>query len=214
MPRNDNRAYDYASAAFSVRPEYSTIAEWIPEGSRVIDLGSGDGSLMHYLLQRKTVTIEGIERARSGVEHSRSNRLTVHEAEIDARETYARYESRAFDYAVCNVTLQMVMYPEVLLEEMARIAGHLIVSFPNFGHVFNRLDLLVSGRMPRPQLFGYQWFNTGHIHQLAVRDFLVFCRERSWRVVNEKHMGRPIGLGNLLPSMFSRTAIYLCEPEP
>ena len=213
-PRNDNRAYNFTGVPFSVRPEYATIAAWIAEGSRVIDLGSGNGALMHYLIEKKKVRIEGVERAPSGVQQSQERGLQVRIAEIDLRETYAQYQDRAFDYAVCNVTLQMVLYPEVLLAEMARVASRVIVSFPNFAHLFNRLDLLISGRMPRPQLFGYRWFDTGHIHQLGVRDFLLFCRARSWRVIREKHMGRPVALANLWPSLFSRTSIYLCETEP
>jgi methionine biosynthesis protein MetW len=85
-----------------------------------------------------------------------------------------------------------------------------VVSFPNFGHLFNRLDLLLSGRMPRPQLFGYDWFDTGQIHQLGVRDFLDFCRRRSLQILRQQHMGRPVLLAHLLPPLFSRNSIYLC----
>ena len=208
--RNDNRRYRYEKAGFTIRPEYPTIADWIPEDSRVIDLGCGNGSLMHYLLERKKLAIEGIESAPSGVEHCLQNGLSVRCAEIDVCETYAAYPAGAFAFAICNVTLHMVMYPEVLIDEMTRIARHIVVSFPNFGHLFNRLDLLVSGRMPRPQLFGYHWFDTGQIHQLGVRDFLDFCRHRSLQVLRQQHMGRPVLLANLLPPLFSRHSIYLC----
>jgi methionine biosynthesis protein MetW len=63
------------------------------------------------------------------------------------------------------------MYPEVLLSEMKRISKYQIVSFPNFAHYKNRLDLLIKGRMPKPMMFGYKWYNTGHIHQLSIKDF-------------------------------------------
>ena len=212
--KNDNRHYHFENGGFTVRPEYAVIANWIPDGSSVIDLGCGNGSLLHYLGQQKNLTIsEGIERAPSGVEYCLGNGLVARAGEIDRRETYAKYDDNAFDFAVCNVTLQMVTYPEVLLEQMARIARRLIVSFPNFGHIFNRLDLLATGRMPRPQLFGYEWFATGHIHQLGIADFLEFCRRRSLRILQERHMGRPVALARLLPRLFSRTAAYLCAKQ-
>lgn len=211
--RNDNRQYRYEKAGFIIRPEYAVIAEWIPENSRVIDLGCGNGSLMHYLGQHRELAIEGIERVPSGVEHCRQNGLKARCAEIDVPGTYSDYATGLFDFAICNVTLHMVMYPEVLIEEMARIARYTVVSFPNFGHLFNRIDLLLSGRMPRPQLFGYHWFDTGQIHQLGVCDFLDFCRQHSLQILRQQHMGWPVPLARLLPPVFSRTAIYLCAKK-
>ena len=208
--RNDNRRYRYENAGFTIRPEYAVIADWILPESRVIDLGCGNGSLMQYLHERKRVEIQGIERAPSGVEHCLHNGLRARCAEIDNHATYSDYAAHDFDFAVCNVTLHMVMYPEVLVEEMMRIARQLIISFPNFGHLFNRLDLLITGRMPRPQLFGYRWFDTGQIHQLGLGDFVEFCRARSLQIIQQKHMGWPSPLAQLLPPLFSRNSIYLC----
>jgi methionine biosynthesis protein MetW len=211
--RNDNRRYRYDVPGFTVRPEYSIIADWIPEGSRVVDLGCGNGSLMHYLVERRKLQIEGIERTLSGVEHCQQNGLVARCGEIDVRETYSEYSNRLFDYAICNVTLQMVMYPEVLIAEMSRIAQYLVISFPNFGHLLNRIDLLLTGRMPRPQLFGYCWFDTGQIHQLGLHDFRDFCRSNSLEILRHQDMGRPAPLANFLPSLFSRTSIYLCREK-
>jgi methionine biosynthesis protein MetW len=208
--RNDNRRYRYENAGFKIRPEYAVIADWILPESRVIDLASGNGSLMQYLSERKRVKIEGIERAPSGVEHCLHSGLRARCGEIDNSETYSGYAAHEFDFAVCNVALHMVMYPEVLVEEMTRIARQLIISFPNFGHLFNRLDLLITGRMPRPQLFGYHWFDTGQIHQLGLTDFVEFCRSRSLQIIQQKHMGWPSPLARFLPSLFSRNSIYLC----
>ncbi len=210
--RNDNREYDYSQAGFFFRPEYDVIAEWIAPRARVIDLACGNGSLMRHLVETRRASVEGIECSPSGVAHCRQHGLLARQGEIDRRETYADYPDAAFDFAVCNVTLHMVMYPEILLQEMARIGRQLIVSFPNFGHLLNRLDLLSSGRMPRPQLFGYRWFETGQIHQLGLRDFAEFCRNRSFTVLREKHMGRPTVLAGVWPSLFSGPAIYLLEP--
>ncbi|MGH8100424.1 MAG: methionine biosynthesis protein MetW [Chthoniobacterales bacterium] len=207
----DNRQYRYEATSFYTRPEYSVIERWIPEHSRIIDLGCGNGSLIQYLITRKNVVAEGIERAASGVDFCMQNGLKARRAEIDVRETYANYGRDVFDFAICNVTLHMVMYPEILIEQMARIAPQLVLSFPNFGHVLNRFELLVTGRMPQPQLFGYQWFNTGQIHQLGLYDFADFCRRCSLEIVHQRHIGRPQPLARVAPSLFSRTSVYLCR---
>jgi len=166
---NDNRSYDYEGFAESARPDYDDILSLIPQGSRVIDLGCGNGALLHRLEKERSARVTGMELSESGVRICLSKGLTVRQGRID--ETLP-YEDDAFDYAVCHVTIQMVMYPEVLLREMKRIAKFQVISFPNFAFYKNRLELLFHGRMPKKMLFGYSWFSTGHIHQLSMRDFL------------------------------------------
>ena len=107
----------------------------------------------------------------------------------------------------------MVMYPEVLVREMARIARHVVISFPNFGHVFNRLDLLLTGRMPRPQLFGYRVVRYRPDSPTWTAGFPVFLRRFSLRAINEQHIGRPAFAARLLPTLFARTSVYLCVKE-
>ena len=207
----DNRRYEYGGDGFAVRPEYPVIAGWMPKAVTVLDLACGDGALLHYLARKNGVVGEGIERSESGVRKATAHGLKARTGEIDVRETYREIPDNAFDYAVCNVTLQMVMYPEVLIGEMTRIAHRQIVSFPNFGHVFNRIDHFLTGRMPRPQMFGYLWYDTGQIHQLGIADFLSLCELHSLRILKDTHQGFPEPLANFLPRLFSRTAIYLCE---
>jgi len=165
---NDNRNYDYSAASTEDREEYKLICEMVEPNSSVIDLGCGNGSLLEKLIKEKNVTAEGIELSESGVEVCKVKGLKVHQGRIDEK---LPLDDNSFDYSICNVTIQMVMYPEVLLTEMKRISKYQIVSFPNFGHYKNRIDLLLKGRMPKPMLFGYKWYNTGHIHQMSIKDF-------------------------------------------
>ena len=165
---NDNRNYDYSTVFKEEREEYKLICELVKPNSKVIDLGCGSGSLLEKLIKEKNVTAEGIELSESGVEVCKEKGLKVYKGRIDEKLPYA---DNAFDFSICNVTIQMVMYPEVLLREMKRISKYQIVSFPNFAHYKNRIDLLLKGRMPRPMLFGYKWYSTGHIHQLTIKDF-------------------------------------------
>jgi methionine biosynthesis protein MetW len=212
---NDNRNYKFSPTSFSKRAEYPTIAQWIPRGSKVIDLGCGDGSLL-ALLKERGVEGEGIEITPSGVAASRRKGVKAKVGRIDAS---LPYEDRSFDFAICNVTLQMVMYPEVLLAEMKRIAKKQIVSFPNFAFLLNRLELLLGGRMPRTMIPGYTWYSTGHIHQLSITDFQDFCRENSLRIVDQHHIYPerlfffPRRIFTRFPNVFASTAIFLTEAE-
>lgn len=205
---NDNRNYQWDETP-SHRPEYPIIERWVTPGARVIDLGCGNGSLLALLKEKKNIIDAGIEITPSGVAVCRRRGLNVSEGRIDVALT--KVADNAFDFAICNVTLQMVMYPEVTLREMRRIARFQIVSFPNFAFLLNRLDLLWRGRMPRPMLFGYTWFNTGHIHQLSIADFTatintlgMVIRERVWL----GKLGRACALA---PNLLTQTAIFLLE---
>ncbi|NMC12350.1 MAG: methyltransferase domain-containing protein [Chloroflexi bacterium] len=164
---NDNREYNYSDCKEETRLEYSLISDLIPQNSKVIDLGCGNGSLMK-ILELKNCKITGVEISESGVRICRSKGLNVIQGRIDIPLEFGENE---FDYSVCNVTIQMVMYPEILLREMKRISKYQIISFPNFGFYKNRFELLLAGRMPTSMLFGYKWFSTGHIHQLSIKDF-------------------------------------------
>ncbi|MFA5109384.1 MAG: methionine biosynthesis protein MetW [Patescibacteria group bacterium] len=209
---NDNRRYDYAGGGFYVREEFPIIDRWIPADSRVIDLGAGNGSLLKYLSERKKIKIEGLEISPSGVANCLKNNLTARGGEIDRTGTYQNYADNEFDYAICNVTLQMVMYPEILLQEMARISKYLIISFPNFAYLGNRLDLLLNGVMPRPMLHKYQWFNTGHIHQLSNRDFKIFCRRHNLRIIKQEPLGCFKFIARFVwRNLFSKESVFLCE---
>jgi len=209
---NDNRKYDYSNFSTEDRVEYSLITELIPEQSKVIDLGCGNGSLMK-LLERKNCTTTGIELSESGVEVCRSKALNVIKGGIDSSLPFTENE---FDFSVCNVTIQMVMYPEILIQEMKRISGKQIVSFPNFGFFKNRFEFLFSGGMPESMLFGYKWYNTGHIHQLSIKDFYELVnRVEGLRILEMKFVKTNSIIKNLLmekfPNLFLILPVFLME---
>ncbi len=165
---NDNRNYDYSDHPESEREEYQFISDLVEHKSKVIDLGCGNGSLLQKLIKEKNILGCGIEISKSGVDICLQKKLNVKLGRIDIPLEYSEDE---FDYSICNVTIQMVHSPEILLNEMKRISKYQIITFPNFGFYKNRIDLLLNGRMPKPMLFGYKWYSTGHIHQLSIKDF-------------------------------------------
>lgn len=209
---NNNREYDYTNHETQYRDEYPIIESLIEPNSKVIDLGCGNGSLLKFLKDKKNIQECGIELVQSGVDICNKKWLNVQQGSIDCH--LSDFEDKQFDYAICNVTIQMVMYPEILLSEMRRIAHYQIVSFPNFAHLKNRLDLLLRGRMPQPMLFGYDWYNTGHIHQLSLRDFLDLVEKYDLTNCAEFHIGRD-GLSRyirkLMPNLFSTVSVYFLK---
>ncbi len=208
---NDDRNYIYEDK-FDIRAEYPIICDWVKDGSKVIDLGCGNGSLMKYLLERKkNLTIEGIEISDTGVEIGRRHGLNIKRGSIDDKNTFSDYGDNQFDYSICNATFSMVMYPEVLLKEMKRISKYQIISFPNFAYILNRLELMFLGRMPRIQLYGYKWYNTGHIHQLSIKDFKEVTKEYDLKIVKEVYLGGIYKIFKILPNLFSREGLFLCS---
>src|SRR5437764_1448175 len=113
--REDTRSVDYTLTFESKRMEYPLIVDLVQKNSTVIDLACGNGSLLELLKKEKNVTAKGVELSSSGVAICQQKGLDVSEGRIDVPLSYKENE---FDYAICNVTIQMVMYPETLLKEM------------------------------------------------------------------------------------------------
>lgn len=214
MQKNDNRNYQYDLDSRSSRDEYPIIASLVKNKSSVIDLGCGDGSLLKLLIDKQQIKAQGLEISESGIVATRKKGLSVKQGRIDQKLLFKNNE---FDYAICNVTLQMVMYPEILLKEMQRISKRQIISFPNFAFILNRLELLAKGRMPHTMIPGYSWYSTGHIHQLSIKDFRDFCHSHKIKIISENHIFPESIFGsskivlNKYPNLFASTAIFMTQ---
>jgi methionine biosynthesis protein MetW len=196
---------DGHAALASLRGDLRLAAEMIPSGSRVLDVGCGEGELLSYLTQWKGVDARGMELSQSGVNACVRRGLSVIQG--DADHDLQGYPSDAFDYVVLSQTLQATRRPRIVLEHMVRTGKHAIVSFPNFAHWRMRFGLLTAGRMPITPFLGYRWYDTPNIHFCTVLDFSDLCDamhvtvERSLTL--DRH-GRPFrlnpraGLANLL----------------
>ena len=210
---NDNRNYDYSSYPLTDRNEYKVISDLVKPDSKVIDLACGNGSLLVRLQKEKNAAGKGMEVSKSGIDVCRKRGLSVLEGRIDVPLPFRDNE---FDYAICNVTIQMVMYPEILLQEMKRIARYQIVSFPNFAFWRNRIDLMLNGRMPKRMLFEYKWYTTGHIHQLSFIDFQELVNDvGGLRIMEQRleHSSNPVKnfLMQHFPNAFQMIGIVLLE---
>ncbi len=152
-----------------LRPDHQLIAEMVATGSRVLDVGCGDGALLDVLAHEKAVDARGIELTREKVNACVARGLSVIQG--DADRDLADYPDDAFDYAILSLTIQATHYPKIVLENLLRIGRRVIVSFPNFGHWKIRTGLLLGGRMPVTDNLPESWYETPNAHLCTIYDF-------------------------------------------
>ncbi len=166
-----------------MRFDLQIIASWIEPGSRVIDLGCGEGELLKYLINHKNVTGNGIEHNESRAARCIEKGLSVLQGDIN--EEVRDYPDNTFDYVILSQTLQQVYEPDTLIRSMLRIGKKGIVSFPNFSHWRCRLQLLSSGYAPVTRQLPYEWYNTPNIRVITIKDFRKFIHEVGFNILKE-----------------------------
>ena len=160
----------------NLRPDLEIIGEWIKPGSRVLDLGCGDGTLLTNLREINQVEGYGLEIDPDNI--TRCVRKGVNVIQTDLNKGLSEYfEDNSFDYVVMTQTLQAVKYPDRLLTEMLRVGDEGIVTFPNFGHWRTRTQLGFGGRMPMSRSLPNQWYETPNIRLCTLKDFEALCKE-------------------------------------
>jgi methionine biosynthesis protein MetW len=167
----------------TVRFDLQVIASWIDPGSRVLDLGCGNGDLLDYLKKHKQVNGTGIEYSEDKAARCIERGLTVLQG--DFRKEVRDYPEKRFDVIVLSQTLQQVYDPKELLVDLLRIGRQVIVSFPNFAHWSARLQILLTGMAPVTDQLPYEWHNTPNIRVISIKDFKRFLRVTGVRVVRE-----------------------------
>jgi methionine biosynthesis protein MetW len=185
----------------SERHLMESIARLVPPGSRVLDLGCGDGELLAGLTATRAVEGYGVEidpaRVLAAVGHG------VNVIQMDLESGLSTFEDDAFDFVILSQTLQAMRRSDLILKEMLRVGREGIVTFPNFGYWRHRLAIL-AGRMPVSKSLPYQWFDTPNIHLCTVKDFEALCIQVGAEILDERvlHEGQIVGtLPNLLGSL-------------
>jgi methionine biosynthesis protein MetW len=198
--------------AKNMRLDLRLIAEMIPDGARVLDIGCGDGALLAYLAAEKGADARGIEIDMAAATDAVARGLAVIHGDADNDLVF--YPDQAFDYVVLSRTLQAVERPREVLRQMLRIGRHAIVSFPNFGHWEVRWKLLVNGRMPDTETWDRPWYETPNIHPCTILDFVALAEGEGyaierWLAVDERGLKAAWRRSLRLANMFGQQALFL-----
>ena len=197
-----------------MKKEFKIIADLIEKNSRVLDVGSGDGELMSFILNNISEDIRGIEISKSNVQKCISKGLTVIEG--DAEKDLFQFPDSSFDFVVLSQTLQAFLDPEKVLDELLRVGKKAIVTIPNFGHWRVRLNLLFKGTMPITKTLPHKWYNTPNLHMCTIKDFYNFCDNQEIKFIKSLALNQErvlnISKNNLnTRNFFSDLGIFLIE---
>ncbi|MGD9539222.1 MAG: methionine biosynthesis protein MetW [Alphaproteobacteria bacterium] len=196
----------------AIRADLRLIAGMVAPGSRVLDVGCGNGELLELLAREKNVDGRGIEIEQDRVNAAVARGLSVIHG--DAETDLEDYPDNAFDFVILGQTLPEVRNPRDVLVELLRIGEHAIVSIPNFGHWRHRLRLLLTGEVPSVGFVNARWYSNPNIHPCTIKDFVDLCAELGIAVersVQLNRVGRSVrfrGAGRFA-NLFGEQAIFL-----
>ncbi|MBK8460469.1 MAG: methionine biosynthesis protein MetW [Micropruina sp.] len=197
----------------TLRPDLALVAELIPTGSRVLDLGCGGGALLHHLAEESGCSGIGVEIDPDAV--LEALRVGVSVIELDIDRQLDAFAPRSFDVVVLSRTLQTIRRPEEVLQEMSRIGDLLIVSVPNFGWWGHRLRLL-TGRMPMSKELPYAWYNTPNLRFTTLADLEDLFASLDLTVQRRITLtvkGAPLTVIDRAANLMAGAAVYVLSPS-
>ena len=189
------------------RPDLRRIAELIEPGSRVLDLGCGNGDFLKHLKKSKDVCPLGVELDADMVAECVKHGIPVIHGDLNSNLDFL--QDKSFDCVLLTRVLQELVNPEAVLREVTRIGKRGLVGFINFGHIRNRLQLAFAGRMPRNVALPHQWYNTPNIHLGTIQDFRDLCEQSDIEIIRSFPVGRDRSfLAARLPNLFAYACIF------
>ena len=195
-----------------MKKEFKVIADLLPNNTRVLDVGCGDGALMDFLVKEKNIEVRGLELNQNNVQECIYKGLPVIQGNAET-ELY-QFPKQSFDYVVLSQTLQAFYQPDKVLRELLRIGKSVIVSIPNFGYWKVRTSLLFFGKMPVTKTLPNTWFNTPNLHMCTIKDLFNYCEDQNITIkkvigVNENKISI-IKKNNLeMKNLFSKLGVFL-----
>ncbi len=199
-------------ASDTSRVDLLLIAEMVTPGTRVLDVGCGDGTLLRLLAEKRGVDGRGIELSQAGVNSCVAQGLAVIQGDADTDLVY--YPDLAFDYAILSQTIQATYSPRDVLKQLLRIGRRAVVSFPNFGHWRVRAGLMFGGKMPTTDNLPDRWYDTPNIHLCTIKDFLDLCKDVGAKVerahaLNAYGSKMGVSMPLFMQNLFGEQAVFL-----
>ena len=200
-----------------LRADLDIISGWIQPGTKVLDLGCGDGTLLAHLRDQYHVLGYGLEIDRFNIEVCVEKNINVIQANLNhGLKSY--FADKSFDCVIMSQTLQATEQPDLLIEEMLRVGAEGIVTFPNMAYWSARLQLGLQGIMPVTKNLPNQWFNTPNVHLCTLNDFEKLCLKHDIQILERAvvdHSHKKGGwLTNLFPNLLGEIAIYRFRRNP
>ena len=197
-----------------MKKEFKVIAELLPNNTRVLDVGCGDGSLMNFLKEEKNIEVRGLELNQENVQQCIHKGLPVIQG--NAETELHQFPDQSFDYVVLSQTLQAFYNPEEVLKNLLRIGKAVVVSIPNFGYWKVRMKLLFFGEMPVTKTLPDEWYNTPNLHMCTIKDFFHFVKSKDVRIFKSLALNNlnksTINQSNLgVKNLFADLGIFLIE---
>ncbi|MCX5782064.1 MAG: methionine biosynthesis protein MetW [Elusimicrobia bacterium] len=190
------------------RLDYKIISNIIETGSNILDLGCGGGDLINYLQKTKNVRVQGIELDENEIYKCVAKGLSVFHGDID--DGLKSYPDKTFDYIILNQSLQEMIEIDYVLEESLRVGKKVIIGFPNFAYIFDRIKLFFRGRAPITKNLPYEWHDTPNIRFLSIKDFKDYCRKKKIQILDNFYLGENRKIF-FLPNLFAPNAIFVVK---
>ena len=187
------------------RTDFAIIESWVRAGSRVLDLGCGDGELLHALTEARKARGYGIDIADDNVLACVKRGVNVIQSDLESG--LAGFRDHSFDTVILSQTLQQIHRVEAIINEMLRVGREVIVTFPNFAYWRHRVQLGVDGTMPVSRTLPYEWYNTPNVRMFTVREFDRFCGVRGIAIIDRIVLSGERRIG-FAPNLFGQLAFY------
>ncbi len=189
-----------------IKPDHRAIADMIPNGASVLDLGCGEGELMYLLVKEKKVKAQGIDIDEQAIYKCVAKGLSVYHGDLDSG--LSDYADKSFDFVILNQSLQQVRHLESVLYDSLRVGKKVIVGFPNFAYYKARFQMFFKGKAPITSALPYQWYDSPNLHFLSISDFQEYCQKKGINIEKTKFIGESKMI-RIFPNLRANIGIFL-----